>query len=52
MVLTNPSGDTFEYVILFDFSAFNNEGEYEALVAGIKMALTIEAIKILIYSES
>lgn len=26
--------------------------EYEALVAGIKMALTIEAIKILIYSDS
>ncbi|KAL0332929.1 UNVERIFIED_CONTAM: hypothetical protein Scaly_2194400 [Sesamum calycinum] len=39
IVLTSPEGDELEYALQFDFKASNNETEYEALIAGIRMAL-------------
>ncbi|KAL0392975.1 UNVERIFIED_CONTAM: hypothetical protein Sradi_2520300 [Sesamum radiatum] len=39
VVLTSLEVDELEYALHFDFKASNNEAEYEALIAGIRMAL-------------
>nr|GEW62886.1 reverse transcriptase domain-containing protein [Tanacetum cinerariifolium] len=38
LILTNPEGVEFTYTIRFRFDATNNEAEYEALIAELKMA--------------
>ncbi|GJX78758.1 reverse transcriptase domain-containing protein [Tanacetum coccineum] len=37
-ILTNPEGMEFTYALRFRFDATNNEAEYEALIAGLKIA--------------
>nr|GEW99275.1 reverse transcriptase domain-containing protein [Tanacetum cinerariifolium] len=38
LILTNPEGVKFTYALRFQFAASNNEAEYEALVAGLRIA--------------
>ncbi|GJX80331.1 reverse transcriptase domain-containing protein [Tanacetum coccineum] len=38
LILTNPEGTEFTYAIRFRFEATNNEAEYEALIAGLRIA--------------
>ncbi|GJR73865.1 reverse transcriptase domain-containing protein [Tanacetum coccineum] len=38
LILTNPEGVEFTYVMRFRFEATNNEAEYEALIAGLRIA--------------
>ncbi|GJZ05840.1 reverse transcriptase domain-containing protein [Tanacetum coccineum] len=38
MILTNPEGAEFTYAMRFRFEATNNEAEYEALIAGLRIA--------------
>nr|GEW66874.1 reverse transcriptase domain-containing protein [Tanacetum cinerariifolium] len=38
LILTNPKGVEFIYVLRFHFAASNNEAEYEALVDGLRIA--------------
>nr|GEW54203.1 reverse transcriptase domain-containing protein [Tanacetum cinerariifolium] len=38
LILTNPEGVEFTYALLFQFTASNNEAEYEALVVGLRIA--------------
>nr|GEV48141.1 hypothetical protein [Tanacetum cinerariifolium] len=38
LILTNPEGMEFTYALRFRFDATNNEAEYEALIAGLRMA--------------
>ncbi|GJU96094.1 reverse transcriptase domain-containing protein [Tanacetum coccineum] len=38
LILTNPEGMEFTYALRFWFDATNNEEEYEALIAGLKIA--------------
>nr|GEW11999.1 reverse transcriptase domain-containing protein [Tanacetum cinerariifolium] len=38
LILTNPEGVEFTYALRFQFMASNNEAEYEALVAGLRIA--------------
>ncbi|GKA80364.1 reverse transcriptase domain-containing protein [Tanacetum coccineum] len=38
LILTNPKGAEFTYVLRFQFTASNNEAEYEALIAGLRIA--------------
>nr|GEX58055.1 reverse transcriptase domain-containing protein [Tanacetum cinerariifolium] len=38
LILTNPKGVEFTYALRFQFTASNNEAEYEALVAGLRIA--------------
>ncbi|GJX02420.1 reverse transcriptase domain-containing protein [Tanacetum coccineum] len=38
VILTNPEGMEFTYALRFWFDAINNEAEYEALIAGLKIA--------------
>nr|GEV60338.1 reverse transcriptase domain-containing protein [Tanacetum cinerariifolium] len=37
LILTNPEGIEFTYAIRFQFAASNNEAEYEALIAGLRI---------------
>ncbi|GKD79076.1 reverse transcriptase domain-containing protein [Tanacetum coccineum] len=38
LILTNPEGMKFTYALRFRFDATNNKAEYEALIAGLKIA--------------
>ncbi|GJU98425.1 reverse transcriptase domain-containing protein [Tanacetum coccineum] len=38
LILTNPEGTEFTYALRFEFNATNNEVEYEALIAGLRIA--------------
>nr|GEV87694.1 reverse transcriptase domain-containing protein [Tanacetum cinerariifolium] len=38
LILTNPKGVEFTYALRFRFDATNNETEYEALIAGLRIA--------------
>ncbi|GJX13744.1 reverse transcriptase domain-containing protein [Tanacetum coccineum] len=38
LILTNPKGVEFTYAMRFRFKATNNEAEYEALIAGLRIA--------------
>ncbi|GKA35813.1 reverse transcriptase domain-containing protein [Tanacetum coccineum] len=38
LILTNPEGAEFTYALRFRFDATNNEAEYEALIAGQRIA--------------
>ncbi|GJS20818.1 reverse transcriptase domain-containing protein [Tanacetum coccineum] len=37
LILTNPEGAEFTYALRFRFEATNNEAEYEALIAGLRI---------------
>nr|GEX99539.1 reverse transcriptase domain-containing protein [Tanacetum cinerariifolium] len=41
LILTKPKGVEFTYALRFQFAASNNEAEYEALVAGLRIAMQI-----------
>nr|GEW04094.1 reverse transcriptase domain-containing protein [Tanacetum cinerariifolium] len=38
LILTSPKGEDFTYALRFEFDASNNEAEYEALVAGLRIS--------------
>nr|GFC81992.1 reverse transcriptase domain-containing protein [Tanacetum cinerariifolium] len=41
LILTNPDGVEFTYALRFQFAASNNEAEYEALIAGLRIATQV-----------
>ncbi|GJR55097.1 reverse transcriptase domain-containing protein [Tanacetum coccineum] len=43
LILTTPIGMEFTYALRFRFDATNNEAEYEALIAGLRIAEQMEA---------
>ena len=50
--LTSPSGERIEQAVRLGFSASNNESEYEAIIAGLDLALVVGANNLLIRSDS
>ncbi|CAL9012268.1 unnamed protein product, partial [Prunus brigantina] len=52
LVLTTPDGGKLEYALRFSFRTSNNEAEYEALLAGLRLAKSISAKQISIHSDS
>ena len=50
--LKSPIGEKIEQAIRLGFNASNNESEYEAILAGIELAATVSADKLLIQSDS
>ena len=50
--LRTPSGDKIGQEIRLEFSASNNESEYEAILAGLELAAALSADKLLIRSDS
>ncbi|KAI5325535.1 hypothetical protein L3X38_034609 [Prunus dulcis] len=52
LVLTTSDGQKIEYALRFDFRTSNNEAEYEALLAGLRLAKSMNAKQIRIHSDS
>ncbi|KAI5311704.1 hypothetical protein L3X38_040877 [Prunus dulcis] len=52
LVLVSPDKVTLEYALRFNFQASNNEAEYEALLAGLRLAKEMDARQIQIFSDS
>ncbi|KAL0378943.1 UNVERIFIED_CONTAM: Ribonuclease HI [Sesamum radiatum] len=52
IVITSPQGEDLEFAVKFSFKASNNEAEFEALVAGMKMAYEAGDRHLLAYSDS
>ncbi|KAK9911093.1 hypothetical protein M0R45_035016 [Rubus argutus] len=52
VILTEPGKTFLEYALRFDFKASNNMAEYEALVAGVQLALDSGADSLNIFSDS
>ena len=50
--LKAPIEERIEQVILLDFPVSNNEVEYEAILAGIDLAISVSSEKIIIQSDS
>ncbi|XP_064979380.1 uncharacterized protein LOC135620378 [Musa acuminata AAA Group] len=52
LVLSAPDGRLFERSLRFGFRATNNEAEYEALLAGLKLALEMQVDIIHVFTNS
>ena len=52
LILKSPEGFTIQTAISFGFSATNNQAEYKALIAGLKLAKTLRIQNLKIYSDS
>ncbi|KAK3042938.1 hypothetical protein RJ639_001014 [Escallonia herrerae] len=48
IILISPEGFTIEYALRFGFQASNNEVEYEALLAGIRLAHALKVDSLLV----
>ncbi|XP_073118051.1 uncharacterized protein [Elaeis guineensis] len=51
-LLTSSEGVVTEHALRFDFKASNNQAEYEALVAGLKLALELGIDRLQVFSDS
>ncbi|CAL9019523.1 unnamed protein product [Prunus brigantina] len=51
LVLTTPDGSKVEYALRFSFRTSNNEAEYEALLAGLRLAKSMSARQISIHNN-
>ena len=52
LILTSPEGIDIEYALRFWFHASNNEIEYEAVIAGLNLAHSLEVDQLEVYSDS
>ena len=52
LILTSPDGIDVEYELRFGFQAFNNEAEYEAVIAGLNLAHFMDADQWEVSSDS
>ncbi|XP_074342597.1 uncharacterized protein LOC141680206 [Apium graveolens] len=52
LILKSPEGFTIQTAISFGFTATNKQAEYEALIAGLKLAKTLRIQDLKIYSDS
>ena len=50
--LTSPTGERIEHAVRLGFSATNNESKYEAMVAGLELALAMGADNLSVQSDS
>nr|KYP75646.1 Retrovirus-related Pol polyprotein from transposon 17.6 [Cajanus cajan] len=52
IILANPSGITIEQSLRFGFRASNNQAEYEALIAGLRLATEMNVKKVICWTDS
>ena len=52
IILTSPDGIDIEYAIRFGFRASNNEAEYEAVIAGLNLAHSMEVDQLEVCTDS
>lgn len=51
-MLVNPDGTEFNYALYFEFNTTNNEAEYEALLAGLKLGKKIGVQNLQVHVDS
>ena len=52
VILVSPEKDKFEYALQLRFRATNNEAEYEALLAGLKLSKSMGIKNLIVKSDS
>ena len=52
VVLVSPRGDKLIYVLQIHFDSSNNEAEYEALLYGLRMAISLGVRRLMVYGDS
>ena len=52
LILTSPEGIDIEYALRFGFQASKNEAEYEAVIAGLNLAHSMEVDRLEVGSDS
>ena len=52
IILTSSDGIIIEYALRFGFRASNNEAEYEAVIAGLNLAHSMEVDQLELYNDS
>ena len=52
LILTSPEGIDIEYALRFGFRASNNKAEYEAVIAGLNLAHSMEVDQLEVCSDS
>ncbi|XP_073353768.1 uncharacterized protein [Aegilops tauschii subsp. strangulata] len=52
VVLVSPKGDQLSYVLQIHFDSSNNEAEYEALLYGLWMAISLGICRLMVYRDS
>ena len=52
VLLISPDGKQLKYVLQILWQATNNEAEYEALIHGLRVAITLEIKRLLVYDDS
>ena len=52
VVLVSPRGDKLSYVLQIHFDSSNNEAEYEALLYGLCMSISLEVRCMMVYDDS
>ena len=52
LILTSPEGIDIEYALRFGFQASNNEAEYEAVIASLNLAHSLEVDQLEVCSDS
>ena len=52
LILTSPEGIDIEYALRFGFHASNNEAKYEAVIACLNLAHSLEVDQLEVYSDS
>ena len=52
LILTSPEGIDIEYALRFGFHTSNNEAEYNAIIAGLNLAHSLEVDRLEICSDS
>ena len=52
IVIISPKGDKLKYVLQIHFDSSNNETEYEALLYGLRMAISLGVRRLMVYGDS
>ncbi|SPT16198.1 unnamed protein product [Triticum aestivum] len=52
VVLVSPRGDKLSYILQIHFDYSNNEAEYEALLYGLRMAISLGVHHLMVYGDS
>ena len=52
VVIISPKGDKLKYVLRIHFDSSNNEAEYEALLYGLRMAISLGVRRLMVYGDS
>jgi ribonuclease HI len=52
ILVTSPKEESFKYVLQMHFPAFNNATEYEALLHGLRIAMTLSIRRLKVPGDS